>query len=122
MYFVDQDKFDELINKAISQLPKTHVSYLKNIAIVTQEEPTNEQRLKMKLDSNQTLLGLYEGLPISARNGQTKVLPDKITLFTYPLMSKSMNEQELLENIRHTLWHEFAHYFGLNHDQIKSLE
>jgi predicted Zn-dependent protease with MMP-like domain len=51
-----------------------------------------------------------------------RVLPDKITLFKLPLCASVPDETVLCEQIRHTLWHEIAHYFGLDHDRIYELE
>lgn len=76
----------------------------------------------MQLRGDQTLLGLYEGVPLPRRGGTTKLLPDKITLFKEPLLAMSSDEQALRENIRHTVWHEIAHYFGLDHERIYRLD
>ncbi len=81
-----------------------------------------EQRHELQLRHDQTLLGLYQGTPLSQRQGRTSIYPDRITLFKYPLLMQSHDEKSLQENIRHTLWHEIAHYYGLNHDQIHELE
>jgi predicted Zn-dependent protease with MMP-like domain len=122
MHIVTDEIFEDLINQSIGSLPKSHLKYLENVAILKQDLPTLEQREKNSLRDDQTLLGLYEGVPLSHRQGGTKILPDKITLFKIPLESISSNEEELKNNIRHTIWHEIAHYFGLNHEQIKALE
>ncbi|HET9098169.1 MAG TPA: metallopeptidase family protein [Candidatus Saccharimonadales bacterium] len=103
-------------------MPKEHVNSLKNVAILYEDEPTPEQRQKLLLRNDQTLLGLYEGVPLTARQGTTRVYPDKITLFKIPLVRKAATIEALAEEIRHTLWHEIAHYYGLNHDQIRGLE
>lgn len=92
------------------------------MAIVWQDEPTPAQRKQLELRNDQTLLGLYEGVPISARQGLDRILPDKITLFMGPLCRQSQTLSQLREQIRHTLWHEIGHYYGLNHDQIANLE
>jgi predicted Zn-dependent protease with MMP-like domain len=122
MIVVSDDEFQALINQALTELPGEHVKNIKNIAILYEEIPTPEQRLKVNLHDNQTLLGLYEGLPLSQRQGMTRVLPDKITLFKRPLESHANTPTELKEQIKHTLWHEIAHYYGLDHDQIHALE
>jgi predicted Zn-dependent protease with MMP-like domain len=122
MFSVSNEKFEELINSSIKSLPKTHMGYLKNVAIIYEDLPSEHQREVSNLRQDQTLLGLYEGVPLSQRQGGTKILPDKITLFKLPLEAISYSEQNLLKNIRHTIWHEIAHYFGLNHEQIRSLE
>ena len=122
MWKVSREKFQKLVNDAISSLPKDKIDNLKNVAILVEDSPSAEQRTELKLRGDQTLLGLYEGVPLSQRQGQTKILPDKITLFQNPLEWKSDSEKGLLEEIRHTLWHEIAHYYGLDHDAIAKLE
>lgn len=122
MWKVSREKFQKLVNDAISSLPKDKIDNLKNVAILVEDYPSAEQRTELKLRGDQTLLGLYEGVPLSQRQGQTKILPDKITLFQNPLEWKSDSEKGLLEEIRHTLWHEIAHYYGLDHDAIAKLE
>lgn len=119
---IDGTVFSELITQAHDSLPGEHVTSLKNVAIVWQDEPTPEQRVQLELRSDQSLLGLYEGVPLSFRQGMTRLLPDKITLFKGPLERQSSSLASLRENIRHTLWHEIGHYYGLNHDKIKQLE
>lgn len=92
------------------------------MAIVYADEPTPEQRVKLQLRDDQTLFGLYEGVPQPARGGVTTTLPDKITIFKWPLLHASHDEASLRANIRHTLWHEIAHHFGLDHGRISELE
>src|ERR1035437_8828236 len=120
MVEVSDDEFQALINQALSELPGEHVRNIKNIAILYEDVPTPEQRMKVRLHDNQTLLGLYEGLPLSQRQGMARVLPDKITLFKRPLQYHANTPEELKEQIKHTLWHEIAHYYGLDHDQISN--
>ena len=95
---------------------------VKNVAIVTEDEPSTQQRHELKLYCNETLLGLYSGVPLPERQGREPMVPDVITLFKNPLLEQSTDAASLYENIRHTLWHEVAHYFGLNHEQIHRLE
>jgi predicted Zn-dependent protease with MMP-like domain len=123
MLDISDELFDEMISKAFDRLPKTHISALKNVAIVYEDEPTEDQRQQLQLQCNQTLFGLYEGVPLTRRNGGTNYYPpDKITIFNIPMLLYVNSIPELEEQIRHTLWHEVAHYFGLNHDQIHKLE
>lgn len=122
MVDINDDEFHQLIDKALSQLPAEHVKNIKNVAILFDNEPSPRQRQELKLRHDQTLLGLYEGVPLSQRQGNTRVLPDKITLFKGPLTRQSFDRLSLQENIKHTLWHEVAHYYGLDHDQIRKLE
>lgn len=95
---------------------------MENIAFIVEDMPTSEQKAQLRLKENETLLGLYEGAPLPSRMGQTKLLPDKITLFKSPLIASSRDKEDLREKIRHTIWHEVAHYFGLDHDRIDELD
>src|ERR1700722_9490802 len=122
MIEVSDDQFQQLINQALDELPGEHARNIKNIAILYEDLPSLEQRQKLQLRNDQTLLGLYEGVPLSQRQGMTRVFPDKITLFRMPLMQHANSPAELKEEIKHTLWHEIAHYYGLDHSQIHELE
>jgi predicted Zn-dependent protease with MMP-like domain len=96
---------------------------LDNVAIVQADEPTEEQIIKMKLDNQHLLLGLYEGIPLTQRgNNYTFVLPDKITLFKHALLAVSGTPDRLFEQIKRTLWHEIAHFYGLDHGRIDELQ
>lgn len=122
MIQVSDEEFQELINKALAELPGEHVKNIRNVAILYEDEPTPEQRYKLQLRHDQTLLGLYEGVPLPERQGMTRLFPDKITLFRTPLQMHADNPGELKEQIKHTLWHEIAHYYGLDHSKIRDLE
>lgn len=115
-------QFQELINEAMNELPKRHTDGLKNVAILYEDDPTPEQRSRLKLACNQTLYGLYEGVPLAARQGETRILPDKITLFKNPMLASTHDIVSLKKLVKHTLWHEIAHYYGLDHPRIHELE
>jgi predicted Zn-dependent protease with MMP-like domain len=119
---ISNEQFSGLVLEAIEAIAPKYKSRLENVAFIVEDRPSEEQRIKTGLAAGQTLLGLYEGVPLPSRNGAAKILPDKITLFKEPLLAESANLAELKESIRHTIWHEIAHYFGLDHDRIYELE
>ena len=123
MTLSDED-FDRLISKAMDELPQEYIKGLDNVAILYADDPDEYQREKARLDGRSLLLGLYEGIPLTKRgSGYTFVLPDKITLFKNPLLAVSEdNEERLFDQIKRTLWHEIAHYYGLDHEHIHHLE
>ncbi len=122
MHVSDQD-FDRLITRAMDELPQEYISGLDNVAIVYADEPTDEQRRKMRLDNHHVLLGLYEGIPLVQRGaGYTFVLPDKITLFKSSMLAIVSDEESLFRCVKQTLWHEMAHYYGLSHEQMDALQ
>lgn len=124
MHIPTDDEFSALIGKSLDELPEKYVSRLQNVLITYADEPNSSQREKLKLRSNQSLFGLYEGVPLTQRgNGFSGQLPDKITLFKLPLfLYAAGDESKFKAQIKHTLWHEIAHYFGLDHDRIHELE
>jgi predicted Zn-dependent protease with MMP-like domain len=123
MQQLTDEQFDTLITRAMDELPQEYITGLDNVAIVMADEPTAEQKEKMKIREGTILLGLYEGIPLTQRGaGYTFVLPDKITLFKHSILRVVRSDSELFEQIKRTLWHEIAHYYGLNHDHIDALE
>jgi predicted Zn-dependent protease with MMP-like domain len=119
---IPDEQFQDLIDRAFDSLPKVHRDRVRNVAILFENAPSPQQREELQLRGDQTLLGLYQGVPLSQRQGREGFYPDRITLFKWPLLMHSHDESSLYEQIRHTLWHEIAHYYGLDHDKIRELE
>lgn len=123
MLEITDAEFEKLIGQAMDSLPEKYVAGLNNVLVTYENEPTEEQRVQLKLRCNETLFGLYQGVPRTSRGaGYNMVLPDKITLFKHPLQHASRTMDEFQEHIRHTIWHEIAHHYGLDHDRIHALE
>lgn len=123
MYNLTDEEFDRLISQAMDELPQEYITGLKNVAIVMADEPTELQKQKMHLDNQHLLLGLYEGIPLTQRgSGWSGMLPDKITLFKHSLLRVSHSESDFFEQIKRTLWHEMAHYYGLSHARMDELQ
>lgn len=122
MYQVSDRHFQQLIDEALASLPGEHAGNIKNVAILWEDEPSPGQRQQLALRDDQTLFGLYEGVPLSQRQGGTVLLPDKITIFKAPMEQACSSPAQMREQIRHTLWHEIGHYYGLDHKRIAELE
>jgi predicted Zn-dependent protease with MMP-like domain len=120
---LSDSEFDQLITRAMNELPQKYIKGLDNVAIVYADEPDEFQRKKSNLHEGSILLGLYEGIPLTKRgSGYSFVLPDKITLFKKSILAVSINPFDLFEKIKRTLWHEIAHYYGLNHQDIDRIQ
>ncbi len=123
MFKVDDEIFQDLIDQSFDELKnQKKIDKVENLAIIYENFPSYEQRVNLKLKNNETLLGLYEGVPLPKRQGQVVLLPSKITIFKGPMELKANNLDDLKEMIKHTLWHELAHYYGLDHPSIYKLE
>lgn len=122
MVQISDDDFEAMIANAIDHLPKDHAKQIKNVAITWAYDPTPAQRIQLQLRDDQTLFGLYEGVPLAQRQGMPSRIPDRITLFKGPICISAYDIPGVQEQIKHTLWHEVAHYFGLDHRQIHNLE
>lgn len=123
MIEISDADFEKLIADVLDELPQKYTHNMNNVAITYEDFPTPEQRQKLALRGNQSLFGLYEGIPLPQRGaGYNLVLPDKITIFKGPASAHAANVTDLKAQIKHTLWHEIAHHFGLGHDRIHELE
>jgi predicted Zn-dependent protease with MMP-like domain len=122
---ISDKEFDNIISRAIDELPEEYIKRISanNVAITYEDEPTREQREELKLRRNQDLLGLYQGVPMTKRgSGYNLMPPDKITLFKKALLAESKDKSAFKANVKHTLWHEIAHFYGLDHGRIHGLE
>lgn len=122
MISVSDDEFEQMLSSAINSIKQPYIDRLQNVAFLVEDNPSPQQAQQLGLRCNDLLFGLYEGVPLPQRGGRTKLLPYKITLFKKPLELVSQNKQDLAERVRHTIWHEVAHYYGLDHKKIHELE
>ncbi len=118
---MDRGTFESLVTKAVDNLPEVYRQKIDNIAFIVEDLPSPEQRVKLELANNQTLFGLYEGVPLPQRQGSLKVIPDKITIYQLPIQYSVNDLPGLYDQVARTIWHEVAHYFGLDHQMIDKL-
>jgi len=105
--------FEQLVRRALEELPPDVLDALENIAVVVEDEPSERQLLSSGLGAGETMCGLYEGIPLSQRgSGYTMVLPDKITIFRGPIARSCRSFGEMKQLIKDVVRHEVAHHFG----------
>lgn len=115
--------FEELVEAGINAIPEKFLKLLDNVAVVIEDEPSLVQRRAMRLRSDMTLFGLYEGIPQSRRGGNYSwVLPDKITIFMKPILEAARTDDEVEILVRDTVWHEIAHHFGMDEGRVRKAE
>ena len=118
-----RDAFLRLVDDALTTIPSRFRDALTNIAIVVEDEPSSQQLSEVDIEPPDTLLGLYEGTPLTERAwAHGNALPDKITLFQLPLEDASDDEDDMVVAIGETLIHEVGHYFGLSEEEIEEIE
>jgi predicted Zn-dependent protease with MMP-like domain len=124
MTHVSYEAFQELVQASVDDIPGRFKVHLNNVAFMVAESPSAEQLEEHgMLHGGGLLLGLYEGIPLPARDdGYSGVLPDLITVFKRSHEAVARDASELRELVHQTVWHEVAHYFGLDHGQIAELE
>jgi len=103
--------FEDQVRAALDELPPRLALALKNIAVVVEDENAEDP----------DLLGLYQGVPLPERGDDVGLLPDKISIYRLPLEDSFPDPEELREEIRITVLHELAHYFGLDEDRLEEL-
>lgn len=115
-------RFERLVGRALRQLPAEIRATLDNVAVVVEDEPTPEQIGSAGLMLGNTLLGLYQGIPLTQRSSSYgMVLPDKVTIFRRPIESICDSDYQIVRQIRQTVIHEIAHHFGLSEADVRRL-
>ena len=118
-----RSRFEELVHDALASIPRRFRAALQNVAIVVEDEPSVEVLEEMDIEPPDTLLGLYQGIPLTERRwdyGNT--LPDRVVLFQGPIERDADNDEDVKVAVGETLIHELGHYFGLSEEEIEEVE
>jgi predicted Zn-dependent protease with MMP-like domain len=120
---VRPSEFDLLVEEAYAGIPARFRRRLKNVAIVVEPEPSPAQLARGRTPHGHTLLGLYEGRPLTTRSVfDSFAMPDRITIFQGPHERLAMSPEHLAKMVKDTVWHEVAHYFGMDELQVRAAE
>jgi predicted Zn-dependent protease with MMP-like domain len=118
---VERDKFEALVVEAVAGLPAQFRNLLENVDVVVEDFPSRAQGRKTA--GRGTLLGLYEGVPLTGRgSGYSMVVPDKITIFQNAIESAFTSDIEIEREVRKVVLHEIAHHFGLDDHRLEQIE
>ena len=120
---MDYQEIRKEVARVIDRLPRRFREQLRNVEFVVEKRPSNELLRAEGLDPRRdTLYGIYQGVPLPDRSQlDPPLLPDKITIFAEPLLEDFPDPDELREEIRLTVLHEIAHYFGMDEEEIEDL-
>ena len=116
-------EFEDLVVSALKRLPRFFRKKMENVDVVVEDRASPEILEEMGLRSPYELLGLYQGVPLGRRGFfYGNVLPDKISLFQFPIQAVCNTRTEVEEKVREVVIHEVGHYFGLNEETLRELE
>ena len=112
--------FESLVRAAIEELPRQFKDRLKNVAIIVEDYPSEELLERMEIPDDETLFGLYDGVPLTERGHfDVPLYPDRILLFQGPIEEACESPEQIQEEVRITLIHEIAHFFGFDDESLE---
>jgi predicted Zn-dependent protease with MMP-like domain len=116
-------EFDGMVAEACARIPARFRRRMKNLAVMVEPEPTTAQLARGGVRHGSTLLGLYEGRPLTRRSVfEPFAMPDRITIFQGPHERLAQSPEHLARMVEDTVWHEVAHYFGMDELQVRTAE
>jgi len=110
-----------LVDRALAAIPSPFAELLAEVAIVIEDEPSRSQRLDNELADDETLYGLYEGVPRTEYSADFALVPNRISLFRLPLEADFPDPRDLEVEVRLTVVHEIAHHIGIDDDRLAEL-
>ena len=120
---MDREEFQWLVEKAVSGLPEEFRGKLDNIDVVVDDWPSSAQLASVGLKRGHTLLGLYEGVPLTKRSIHYGLVPpDKISIFQKPIEARCKGNLNITAEIQRIVIHEIAHHFGISDARLRQLE
>lgn len=121
---MERSKFETIVQEGFAQLPASVREKIKNVAVLVADEPPLAVRQQERLRNGETLLGYYQGIPLASREyGASMILPDTITLYRKPIEQMAREDSmEIRDVIADTIWHEFAHHFGMDEEAVRKRE
>jgi predicted Zn-dependent protease with MMP-like domain len=112
------ERFEQLVERALDELPGEIRRLLENVAVVIEDEPTAEQLRTSGMAPAETLYGLYEGTPAVEYGSDWVAFPNKISLFRLPLEEDFADPHDLAHQVRLTVVHELAHHAGIDDERL----
>ena len=123
---MNREEFEKLVQEGFLLIPEKFRERIQNVALLVEDEPSDELRIREGLSEGETLLGLYQGIPATVRGdsyGIGPTVPDTITLFKLPIEEEAGNVPGGVRAVvAETIWHEFAHYFGMDEEEVRFRE
>lgn len=117
---MSSEAFAKLVQQAIADLPPPYAQLMESIAVVVEEEPPKDVLEDLELESEDDLLGLYQGQSLAAdsffRPGGEP--PSQISIYRGPILRLCENPEEVVQEVYDTVVHELGHHVGLDDDEM----
>ncbi len=114
-------EFEKLVEDGLTLIPEEIRSRISNVQLVIEEEPSDELLDELGVPPDETLFGLYTGVPLTERTVEYSALPDRIIIFRRPLLEEFDNPLDIRREVARTVIHEVAHHFGIDEDRLAEL-
>jgi predicted Zn-dependent protease with MMP-like domain len=120
---VTPEEFEGLVERALDELPEEFAELMDNVVVAVEEEPSEEDLASLEDDDPEDpergeLFGLYLGVPRTEREGLSQAMPDRIVVFSGPILRACRSRAEAIDEIRRTVLHELGHYFGMEEEDM----
>lgn len=115
------EQVEELVEQALDELPEDLLERLDNVFVTVEEEPSPEDLASVGMDPERDgddLFGLYLGVPLSERDSFYDALPDRVVVYSGPILRAVGSRREAIDEIKKTVIHELGHHFGLDDDEM----
>ena len=118
-----REKFELLVEEALSDIPSKFKQLLKNITVQVEDSPSPEVLHSLGKPPGSMILGIYHGVPFPHRGPYYGNLPpDIIVIYQRPIEKICYSEEDIKETVRKVVRHEIGHYFGFDDKQLRELE
>lgn len=118
-----RERFTALVEEALREIPGRFHDAMKNVAVVVEDEPSQDVLDELEMEPDDTLFGLYHGTPLTERDSNYgNTLPDRISIYQFPIEEACDDEDDIRQCVAETVIHEFGHYFGLSEEEIEKIE
>lgn len=115
-------EFESLVVDVLDGLPEQILDKMNNVDVVIEAWPSRDQLERAGVRGRGTLFGLYQGVPLTARDGGYFLIPpDKITIFQGPIERSCRTREQIAAQVRVTVIHEVAHHFGIGEERLDEL-
>ena len=118
-----KQRFEELVDEALTALPKKFKKRIENLVVMVEENPPKDLQRQTGSPPFSTILGLYHGVPLKHRGfSYGNIPPDVIIIYQKPIENMCLSEDEMKQKIKDVLFHEIGHYFGMTEEDLNMVD